>query len=202
MNPEKMIWNSVSSIRRNSTYISLEYVINDIGIFCKGEQRSKSLEFVSSPMGEPLGLKAVDGTDYAAKPLGKTLLTWEGISDVTADDERSCIIVKGENEQVIVLQYDELGKAAVLSFIDEMRSKGYSCPDADAWRRWAADYSGDDIFAPLEVQIEKQRALLRGTEYVEEEQPKESGFAMPCPYCNFLIKHEEAKYCSNCGKKL
>lgn len=198
MNPEKMIWSSVSGVRRNSTYISLEYVLNDIGIFCKGEQRSKSLEFVSSPMGQPMGLIAVDGTDYAAKPLGKAVITWDNITDVAADDERSCIIVKGKNDQTVVLQYDSLGKEPVFSFIEDMTSKVYSCDDVDSWYQWASDSTAEDIFAPLEEQIEKYRKKLLEGENEETEKP----FAMLCPSCNFLIKHEEAKYCSNCGRKL
>lgn len=213
---DKLIWTGVSPIRKDSTYISLEYVVNDLGIFCKGEQRTKDVGFATSRIGAPLGLTAVEGCDYAAKSLGRIVILWNKITDVQEDSEKGVILVTGNASDKIVIQYDAVNKAELLSRIESMRQ---FCPvtaesdaKAAAWLAWAYDKNIETPFAPLDELIEKERlnidnrsysdVQLTATELPADAVPDEKNIApVLCPRCGAAAK-ENAKFCTQCGNKL
>ncbi len=168
---DKLIWSSVSPIRKDSTYISLEYVLNDLGVFCKGEQRTKDVGFAMSRIGSPLGMTAVENADYAAKPLGRVVILWSRITDVVEDTDRGIIIVYGNANDKVVIQCEQSMKDELLSRIDSMRQFCSSSPDSDAkaaaWLAWAADRTVLNPYAPLDELIEAERAQIDSREFTD-----------------------------------
>lgn len=218
---EKMIWTGSSEPRRDSTYFNLEYVINELGIFCKGEQRSKSLAFAASPMAAPLCLVPVEGTDYAARPLGRKVILWNKITDVVDDNERKCIIVKGNHADSIVLQYNNENKELLLERINSTRDSVIVKKEADetaaAWISWCVDNDSIDVFRPLDDLIEEGRDNISSRPYTDAmlaatvigdvvKAPETTNAAESsgkfCPSCGAKIVHSVAKFCTNCGTKL
>ncbi len=177
---DKLIWSSVSPLRKDSTYISLEYVINDLGIFCKGEQRTKDVGFAMSRIGSPLGLTAVENTDYAAKSLGRVVILWSRITDVQNDAEKGCVIVFGNARDKIVIHCEPSVREDLLSRIASMREFCASSPDSDekaaAWLAWASDSSISNLFAPLDTLIEEERVQIDSRTYTDTQL---SAVAMP-----------------------
>ncbi len=168
---DKIAWSSVSPIRKDSTYISLEYVLNDLGVFCKGEQRTKDVGFAMSRIGAPLGLTAVENADYAAKTLGRVAILWSRISDVKDDTERGVIVVFGNANDKIVIQCDQSKKDDLLSRIDSMRQFCAASPESDetaaAWLAWAADRNISNPFAPLDTLIEAERMQINSRDFTK-----------------------------------
>ncbi len=229
---DKLIWNSVSPIRKDSTYISLEYVLNDLGVFCKGEQRTKDVGFAMSRIGAPLGLTAVENTDYAAKALGRVVILWSRITDVKDDTERGVVVVSGNANDKIVIQCDQSKKADILSFMDSMRQFCAASPESDetaaAWLAWAADKNLQNPFSPLDELIEAERTQLGSRSFTEaqltaaavsvaEDTPKEVTQAeevapapvetpveAPASICPACGAKPKpnAKFCTQCGVKL
>lgn len=168
---DKLIWSSVSPIRKDSTYISLEYVLNDLGVFCKGEQRTKDVGFAMSRIGAPLGLTAVENADYAAKTLGRVAILWSRITEVKDDTERGVIVVFGNANDKIVIQCDQSKKDELLSRIDSMRQFCTASPESDetaaAWLAWASDRNLPNPFAPLDELIEAERTQIGSRGFTE-----------------------------------
>ncbi len=204
---DKCIWTSVSPVRKDSTYISLEYVLNDLGIFCKGEQRTKDVGFALSRIGSPLGMTAVDGVDYAAKTLGRVALLWSEITDVREDSERDVITVFGKNGEKVIIKHEPELTGNLLSRISSMRQLCASAPSSDAvvsaWRNWATDKSIDSPFAPLDTLIENARTEIDSIAASSENPYTES--AVPTArFCTACGKQaaDNANFCTGCGAKL
>lgn len=204
---DKCIWTSVSPVRKDSTYISLEYVLNDIGIFCKGEQRTKDVGFASSRIGAPLKMTAVDGTDYAAKSLGRVALPWSIISDVREDSEQDIVTVYGNNGSKIIIKREPELCSDLLSRISSMRQLCASSPSSGAseaaWLDWASDKNIDFPFAPLDTLIENERVKI-DSRAVTPEQPNTAPTVPPARFCTACGKKaaENANFCTGCGAKL
>ncbi len=228
---DKLIWNSSSPVRKDSTYISLEYVINDLGIFCKGEMRSDDVGFAASRIGEPLGLTPV-GDNYAARPFGRVVILWNKITDLSDDSDNCTLTVFGNAHDKIVLKYEPAAKKELLSRIDSMRRFCASSPISDdvaaAWKAWAADTSIPNPFAPLDELIEAERREIDARTYTEaqldsvvipEEVPAQKAFEEPviieepapipeeaAPAADICpgcgaVKVENARFCNMCGFK-
>lgn len=225
---DKLIWNSVSPLRKDSTYISLEYVVNDLGIYCKGEQRTKDVGFASSRIGAPLGLKAVENADYAAKSLGRAVILWSRITDVSEDKEKGVIVVSGNAHSKMVLACEASMKNTLLSRIDSMRRYCASSPSSDkeaaAWAAWAADNESYNSFEPLDTLIENERLQIENRLYslknlsavilpveeaaeavedsfdesIPEEDPPAEEVIVPEPAPAPKVK----AFCASCGKPL
>ncbi len=200
---DKLIFASVSPVRKDSTYISLEYVLNDLGVFCKGEQRTKDVGFAMSRIGAPLGLTAVEGADYAAKPLGRVAILWSRITDVQDDSEKGVVIVSGNARDKIIIKYEPEEKTELLSRIDSMRQFCASSPSSDsvaaAWIAWAADQSISNPYAPLDSLIEEERIRIESRSFTDSQlnasivPPAEAAPETAVP---------ETRTCSNCGKEM
>ncbi len=212
---DKLIWSSVSPVRRDSTYITLEYVLNDLGVFCKGEQRTDDIGYAMSRIGSPLGLTAVEGCDYAAKSLGRIVILWHKVTDVQEDNEKGAVIVCGNAKDRIIIQCDPSNKADLLSRIDSMRQFCPSSADADekaaAWMAWANDKNIPNPFAPLDELIEAERAQIENRSFSQtqlENTMLYPDFSAPapedapvCQNCGAPLK-TGAKFCTQCGTKL
>ncbi len=170
---DKIIWNSVSPVRKDSTYVSLEYVINDLGIYCKGEIRCNDVGFATSRIGSPIGLTAVDGAEYAAKPLGRVAILWNKITDIKDDVANGTIVVFGNANDRIVMKHEASEKNNLLSRIDSMRRFCASSPISDeaaaAWKSWAADTTVANPFAPLDELIEAERTRIEQRTFTDSQ---------------------------------
>lgn len=170
---DKIIWNSVSPVRKDSTYICLEYVVNDLGVFCKGEVRTNDVGYAASRIGAPLGLTPVDNAGYAAKSLGRVAILWNKITDLKDDVANGTIVVFGNAHDKIVMKHDTTDKGSLLSRIDSMRRFCASSPitdeDAAAWKAWAADTSIANPFAPLDELIEAERAGIEQRAFTDSQ---------------------------------
>lgn len=166
---DKLIWSSNSPLRKDSTYISLEYVVNDLGIFCKGEIRTDDVGFATSRIGAPLGLTAVENTSYAARSLGRVVILWNRITDLREDQENGTITVFGNAHDKIVMKYEPSMKDNLVSRIDSMRRFCASSPISDdaaaAWQAWAGDSSIPTPFAPLDALIETERLQIENRSF-------------------------------------
>lgn len=216
---DKLIWTSVSPVRKDSTYISLEYVLNDLGVFCKGEQRTKDVGFAMSRIGAPLGMTAVPGADYAAKSLGRIAILWSRITDVQEDSDKGVIVVFGNAHDKIVIKYEPEIKNDLLSRIDSMRQFCASSPSSDAaaaaWIAWAADQSISNPFAPLDTLVEEERLSIESRSYTESQLdasivtaeaklPEEAPAVCAVRVCLSCGKEAAptANFCTGCGTKL
>lgn len=85
---DTLVWSMELPPEKGSWYTAVDYVVNDLGIFAKTEQRSKKSGTAAQLWGFRAGKNKVKGTDYLAQIQGRQALLWEKVTEVISCDQQ------------------------------------------------------------------------------------------------------------------
>jgi hypothetical protein len=162
------VWSVELPPEKGSNYIAVDYVINDLGIFAKTEQRSKKSGTTAQLWGFRAGKNKVKGTDYLAQIQGRQALLWQKVTEVIPGDQQ--ITVRGNSQTEIVIFCSPENFSDAMDMIGQMigshpTEKGPSL-DAAGWLCWEQDEDWE-AGESLEEMVEAER---NGAErFIEDE---------------------------------
>ena len=118
MHMDTLVWSIELPPETGSWYTAVDYVVNDLGIFAKTEERSKKSGAAAQLWGFRAGKNKVKGTDYLARIQGRQALLWEKVTEVIPGDRQ--ITVFGNRQTKIVLFCSPENFSAVRDMVERM----------------------------------------------------------------------------------
>lgn len=158
MHMDTLVWSIELPPETGSWYTAVDYVVNDLGIFAKTEERSKKSGKTAQLWGFRAGKNKVKGTDYLARIQGRQALLWEKITEVIPGDRQ--ITVFGNRQTKIVLFCSPENFSAVRDMVERMTKtrpmeRGPS-RKAAGWVCWEQDEDWE-AGESLEEMVEAER---------------------------------------------
>lgn len=145
-----------------------EYLLNDMGIFMRREQRMPKKAPLTAITGFRVGYKAVAGTDYRMAHLDRNAILWHKITSVSVDDN-GLITVCGNTSDVITIRCKPENRDAVLQLVSIKRQEHPPVADADykaaAWICWR----DDDDWGDAETLLDMVNGELETERFIEPE---------------------------------
>ena len=165
---DTLVWSMELPPEKGSWYTAVDYVVNDLGIFAKTEQRSKKSGTAAQLWGFRAGKNKVKGTDYLAQIQGRQALLWEKVTEVISCDQQ--ITVRGNRQTEIILFCSSENFSDVTDLIERMTKshpteKG-SSRVAAGWLCWELDEDWE-TGESLEAMVEAER---NGAERIIEDE--------------------------------
>lgn len=203
---DMMNWMIQTSAPGSLPVVFSEYLLNDMGIFMRREQRMPKKEPLNAITGFRVGYKAVAGTDYRIAHLDRNAILWHKITSVSEDDN-GLISVCGNTSDVIAISCTPENRDAVSRFISIKRQEHPAVAEADyaaaAWICWR----DDDDWGDAETLLDMVNEGLNTERFIEPEVLKETEITVAHEYSIPPVPPKPAapsrpKFCRNCGESL
>ncbi len=119
-----------------------------MGLFIKCELRMPKDGSIKAIYEFRVGYRVVKGTDYRMALTYRNAILWHKITSVV-EEELGTLVIYGNTEDVISIQFDLASKDLVVQFIEEKRRKYppviAADPAAVVWMCWRDDEDWEDI---------------------------------------------------------
>ena len=191
--------------------IIAEYLLNDLGLYVRREQRMPKGAPLTAVTGFRVGYAAVPGTDYRAAPMDRDVLLWRKVTSVTDNGDGSLTVCGNRSGAITVVCPPEM-RDDVIRTIADMRRRNppvaAADPEAAAWICWRDDDEWDEPLAPLSDMVRDEAGMNR---YIEPEILEETvlpvmpdyaaapGGAPPAPPAPASVR---PNFCAECGAPL
>ncbi len=188
-----------------------EYLLNDMGLFIKCELRMPKDGPLNAIYGFRVGYRVVKGTDYRMALTYRNAILWHKITSVV-EEELGTVVIYGNTEDVISIQFDLASRNLVVQFIEEKRRKYppviAADPAAVVWMCWRDDEDWEDITMPLNEMVNLE---LKGARYIDEDVLEETVLdertidrlaVEDAVIYIHLEASERPKFCIKCGASL